>query len=82
MFHMEYQHDPDYQSYLDLVQRVQALLGSYRARIEHQIVIAREPQDTHAAWEQLMDEIREAPGVRLTPRPDGSMHVGWFITRS
>ncbi|UXY55366.1 DUF1654 domain-containing protein [Pseudomonas tohonis] len=81
MLHAQYQHEPDYQSYLDLARRVQALMSTPRARIEHQIVISREPWDTQIAWDQLLDEIREAPGVRLTQRADGSVHVGWFIER-
>jgi len=69
-----------YDSYRTLARRVQALVSTPRAQVEHQIVITREPGDLQLAWEQLLEEIREA-GVTMTPRPDGSVHVCWFVSQ-
>ncbi|MWK59783.1 DUF1654 domain-containing protein [Pseudomonas otitidis] len=71
-----------YDSYRALARRVQALISTPRAQVEHQIVITREPGDLQPAWEQLLEEIREADGVRLTHRPDGSVHVSWFVVHN
>ncbi|MCU9949832.1 DUF1654 domain-containing protein [Pseudomonas sp. PDM13] len=69
-----------YQSYRALAQRVQALVSTPRAQIEHQIVLAREPGDMQPAWDQFLEEIRETEGVTLTPRTDGSIHIAWFVS--
>ncbi len=68
-----------YQSYVQLARRVQALVSTPRAQIEHQVVLAREPGDIQLAWDQLLEEIRETEGVTLTPRADGSIHIAWFV---
>ncbi|WP_431484177.1 DUF1654 domain-containing protein [Pseudomonas solani] len=69
-----------YQSYVQLARRVQALVSTPRAQIEHQVVIDREPGDIQLAWDQLLEEIGETEGVTLTRRADGSVHVFWFAS--
>ncbi|GAC1030465.1 DUF1654 domain-containing protein [Pseudomonas sp. No.21] len=65
-------------SYYHLTRRVQLLLNTPRAQIEHQAVIYREPSDSSSDWDRLLEEIRDTEGVVLTHRPDGSIHVAWF----
>lgn len=67
-------------TYAALTQRVQLLINSPRARYEHQAVIRRESHDSQQDWDRLIEEIRDAESVRLTPRPDGSLHLVWFVT--
>lgn len=69
-----------YLSYRAIAQRVQALVSTPRAQIEHQIVLAREPGDIQSAWDQFLEEIRETEGVTLTRRADGSIHIAWFAS--
>lgn len=68
-----------YESYRTIARRVHALMSTPRARVEHQIVLPREPADMQPAWDQVLEEIRESEGVTITPRSDGSMHIAWFI---
>ena len=67
-------------SYVQLARRVQALVSTPRAQIEHQVVIDREAGDMQLAWDQLLEEIGETEGVTLTHRADGSVHVFWFAS--
>lgn len=69
---------PEQSSYYHLTRRVQLLLNTPRAQIEHQAVIYREPCDSSSDWDRLLEEIRDTEGVTLTPRRDGSLHVAWF----
>lgn len=77
MAHEAIQH-PEQSSYYHLTRRVQLLLSTPRAQVEHQAVIYREPSDSSSDWDRLLDEIRDTEGVALTSRPDGSIHVAWF----
>lgn len=74
------QQQATYQSYVMLARRVQSLVSTPRAQIEHQIVLDREAGDLQPAWDQLLEEIREAEGVTLTRRADGSIHIAWFAS--
>ncbi|GJN50814.1 DUF1654 domain-containing protein [Pseudomonas tohonis] len=69
---------PEQSSYYHLTRRVQLLLSTPRAQVEHQAVIYREPCDCSSDWDRLLEEIRDTEGVALTLRPDGSIHVAWF----
>lgn len=69
---------PEHSSYYHLTRRVRLLLTTPRAQVEHQAVITREPGDSCQDWDRLLEEIRDAEGVTLTPRRDGSLHVAWF----
>lgn len=66
-------------TYLVLSRRVTALVSTPRARYEHQAVIHRLPTDLPDDWERLLDEIRDVEGVKLNPRPDGSVHLVWYV---
>jgi hypothetical protein len=77
-FPMDYQTDQA-DSYRSLARRVQRLITTPRARYEHQAVIQRLPGDQPDDWERLLDEISDAEGVKLNLRPDGSVHVVWYI---
>lgn len=68
-------------TYRTLARRVQHLITTPRARYEHQAVIHRLPNDKPHDWDRLLDEIRDAEGVTLNPRPDGSVHVVWYVSR-
>jgi hypothetical protein len=79
MDHASSHHHAD--TYLALSRRVAALIKSPRAIYEHQAVIQRLPDDQPHDWDRLLDEIRDAEGVTLNPRPDGSVHVVWYVSR-
>lgn len=66
-------------TYRALARRVHRLITTPRARYEHQAVIQRLPGDQPHDWERLLDEINDAEGVKLNPRPDGSVHVVWYV---
>lgn len=66
-------------TYRSLARRVQRLITTPRARYEHQAVIQRLPGDHPNDWERLLDEINDAEGVKLNKRPDGSVHVVWYV---
>jgi len=75
---MEHQpYSPD--TYRSLALRVQSLISTPRARYEHQAVIHREPGDRPDDWDRLLDEIGDADGVKLNARPDGSVHLVWYV---
>lgn len=70
----------DQSAYVALAQRIQSIITSPKAQIDHQAVIAPEPGESRSNWERLVSEIRDAEGVSITTREDGSYVVAWFIT--
>ncbi|KPW87664.1 Protein of unknown function [Pseudomonas congelans] len=70
------QHD----AYLALAQRIQDAINSDKAQIEHQVLLTREPGESVAHWERIMDQISEAEGITVTRNPEnGTAHVCWYI---
>lgn len=67
-------------SYATLTRRIHAAVHSRLAQAEHQVIIRREPHESQADWDRLMEEIRDAETVTITPRPDGSMHLAWYVS--
>ncbi|UCP00072.1 DUF1654 domain-containing protein [Metapseudomonas lalkuanensis] len=75
-------HSLDRQSaktYAALTRRIHAAVHSRLAQAEHQVIIRREPHESQADWDRLMEEIRDAEVVTVTPRPDGSAHLAWYV---
>jgi len=68
------------QAYVALVRRIQSIISSPKAQIDHQAVIAREEGELRSNWERLLTEIRDAEGVTVTALEDGSYLVSWFVT--
>lgn len=66
-------------TYGALARRVQRLISTPRARYEHQAVIPRLPDDKPQDWDRLLNEINDAEGVKLNARPDGSVHLVWYV---
>lgn len=66
--------------YMALARRIQALISSPKAQIDHQVVITPEPGEARSNWDRLISEIRDAEGVSIHQRDDGSYVVAWFIT--
>jgi hypothetical protein len=71
---------PEHESYIALAQRIQSIITSPKAQIDHQALIAREPGETKGNWDRLVAEIQDAEGVSLTPCEDGRYRVSWFVT--
>ncbi|RMQ48626.1 hypothetical protein ALQ04_01981 [Pseudomonas cichorii] len=69
------QHD----AYLALAQRIQALITSDRAQIEHQVSIHREPGESLLHWEQIVEELMEAEGVSVTRDSADAIHLAWYV---
>lgn len=67
-------------TYAALTRRIHAAVHSRLAQAEHQVVIRREPHESQADWDRLIEEIRDAETVTVTPRPDGSMHLAWYVS--
>lgn len=67
-------------SYARLTRRIHSVVHSRLAQAEHQVVIRREPHEAQEDWDRLVEEIRDAEMVRITPRQDGSLHLAWFVT--
>lgn len=67
-------------SYARLTRRIRAAVHSRLAQAEHQVVIRREPHESQDDWDRLMEEIRDAEMVTVTPRPDGSTHLAWYVS--
>jgi len=70
----------DQGGYVTLTQRIQAIISSPKAQIDHQAIIRPEPGEARAHWDRLISEIRDAEGVTIAPRGDGSYLVVWFVT--
>lgn len=68
-----------HEAYSALTRRIQSVITSQKAQVEHQAYISREPDESRHHWEQLLGEISEAEGVTLTRREDGSAHIAWFV---
>ncbi|MCQ3022046.1 DUF1654 domain-containing protein [Pseudomonas savastanoi] len=65
------QHD----AYLALAQRIQDAITS-----DHQVLLIREPGESVAHWERIMDQISEAEGISVTRNPEnGTARVSWYI---
>ncbi|MFJ4143513.1 DUF1654 domain-containing protein [Pseudomonas sp. NPDC089734] len=70
------QHD----AYLALAQRIQALITSDRAQIEHQVSIRREPGESRLHWAQIVEQLMEAEGVTLTcDSANDTIHLAWYV---
>ncbi|KPX05798.1 DUF1654 domain-containing protein [Pseudomonas savastanoi] len=70
------QHD----AYLALAQRIQDAITSDKAQIERQVLLIREPGESVAHWERIMDQISEAEGISVTRNPEnGTARVSWYI---
>ncbi|GFM68576.1 hypothetical protein PSCICJ_46940 [Pseudomonas cichorii] len=70
------QHD----AYLALTQRIQALISSHRAQIEHQILIRREPGESLLLWELLAEQLAETEGVTVThDSASDTIHLAWYV---
>ncbi|GFM82891.1 hypothetical protein PSCICN_35830 [Pseudomonas cichorii] len=70
------QHD----AYLALVQRIQALISSPQAQIEHQIRLHREPGESLLHWEQIAEHLMEAEGVTVTrDHTNDTIHLAWYV---
>lgn len=69
-----------YGGYAALAQRIQAVISSPKSQIEHQAIIKPEPGEARSNWERLVGEIRDAEGVSIQQREDGSFLVSWFVT--
>ncbi len=63
-----------------LTRRIHSAVHSRLAQAEHQVVIRREPHESQADWDRLIEEIQDAETVTVTPRPDGSMHLAWYVS--
>ncbi|MCJ2371532.1 DUF1654 domain-containing protein [Pseudomonas sp. RGM 3321] len=70
------QHD----AYLALAQRIQDAIASDKAQIEHQVLLIREPGESVAHWERIVDLISETEGISVTRNPEnGTANVSWYI---
>ena len=70
------QHD----AYLALAQRIQDLITSPKAQIEHQVLLVREPGESPAHWEQIVEQVSEAEGINVTRNfENGSVNVSWYV---
>ncbi|PHX42015.1 hypothetical protein AO354_29685, partial [Pseudomonas syringae pv. syringae] len=55
-------------------------ITSDKAQIEHQVLLIREPGESVAHWERIMDQISEADGINVTRSSEnGTAHVSWYI---
>jgi hypothetical protein len=66
--------------YVALARRIQSIISSPKAQIDHQALIAPEPGEARSNWDRLVNEIKDAEGVSIHQRDDGSYLVVWFIT--
>lgn len=69
-------------TYSALARRIHAVVTCPRAKVEHQANIAPLPDESREDWDRLLEEIEQAEHVRITRRPDGSVHLAWFIDRT
>ncbi|MCQ9468752.1 DUF1654 domain-containing protein [Pseudomonas alliivorans] len=70
------QHD----AYLALAQRIQDLITSPKAQIEHQVLLSREPDESPVHWEQIVEQISEAEGINVTRNfENGTVNVSWYV---
>ncbi|MBX8488108.1 DUF1654 domain-containing protein [Pseudomonas cichorii] len=71
---------PQHDAYLALVQRIQALITSPQAQIEHQIRLHREPGESLLHWEQIAEQLMEAEGVTVTrDSTNDTIHLSWYV---
>ncbi|MBI6854182.1 DUF1654 domain-containing protein [Pseudomonas lijiangensis] len=71
---------PQHDAYLALVQRIQALITSSQAQIEHQIRLHREPGESLLHWEQIAEQLMEAEGVTVTrDSTNDTIHLSWYV---
>ena len=66
-------------TYTALTRRVQAIIVTPRAQVEHQAVIYRQSGESPQDWERLLEEIRDAEGVTMTTREDEGVHLAWYV---
>ncbi|MBX8502678.1 DUF1654 domain-containing protein [Pseudomonas cichorii] len=71
---------PQNDAYLALVQRIQALITSPQAQIEHQIRLHREPGESLLHWEQIAEQLMESEGVTVTrDSKNDTIHLSWYV---
>ncbi|MBA1231134.1 DUF1654 domain-containing protein [Pseudomonas viridiflava] len=67
-------------AYLALAQRIQDLITSPKAQIEHQVLLIREPGESPVHWERIVEQISEAEGINVKRNVEnGSVHVSWYV---
>lgn len=66
--------------YIALARRIQDIIMSPKAQIDHQALIAPEQGESSRNWDRLIAEIRDAEGVSISPCEDGRFLVTWFVT--
>jgi hypothetical protein len=66
--------------YIALTRRIQDIILSPKAQIDHQVLISPEPGESLSQWDHLISEIRDAEGVSIRSCEDGRFLVSWFIT--
>jgi len=69
-------------SYDQLARRIQGVISTPRAQVEHQAVIHRQDDESPQDWGRLLEEIRDAEGVTMTAREDGGVHLAWYVEPS
>ncbi|MCQ2994200.1 DUF1654 domain-containing protein [Pseudomonas syringae] len=70
----------EHESYIALAQRIQSIICSPKAQIDHQALISREEGESAHNWERLVSEIRDSEGVSISRCDDGRFLVTWFVT--
>ncbi|MFH7479300.1 DUF1654 domain-containing protein, partial [Pseudomonas syringae pv. tagetis] len=71
---------PQHDAYLALAQRIQDAIASDKPQIEHQVLFIREPGESVAHWDRLIDQISESEGITVTLNSEnGTAHVSWYI---
>jgi hypothetical protein len=68
--------------YTKLTRRVQAVVTSQKAQIDHQALIIREPSDSRRNWDRLVSELKDSEGLSVTAPDDQTLLISWFVTVS
>ncbi len=64
-------------TYIQLVNRSNAILSSPRAQVQHQASIERLAHESDEDWERFMDEISSELTVTAVKRGDGGVDLSW-----
>ena len=68
-------------TYEQLGLRVQKVINSPTAQKSRSALIFRQPSESEADWEQLLEEIAENDNVTLAHRDDGGIHIFWVVPK-
>ena len=68
-------------TYEQLGLRVQKIINSTTAQKCRSALIFRQPHESEADWEQLLEEIAENDNVTLAHRDDGGIHIFWVVPK-